>query len=146
MAWSFSIIFSPSNFIATNPEVLTRAWEQSGANLFRGGSNFLQDFKRALFREKPVDVEDFRVGEEVAVTPGKVVFRNRLIELIQYSPATGRVHAEPLLIVPAWIMKHYILNLSPRDSLAGYLVEKGYTVFMISWKNPDSEDRDITLK
>ncbi|MDR3568873.1 MAG: alpha/beta fold hydrolase [Syntrophobacteraceae bacterium] len=145
MIRQFLDIFAPSNFIATNPEVLARTREQSGANLARGWFNFLSDFKRALFREKPVGEEDFRVGENIAATPGKVIFRNRLIELIQYSPATGQVYAEPLLIVPAWIMKYYILDLSPRNSLAGYLVEKGYTVFMISWKNPDSEDRDICL-
>ncbi len=138
-------IFAPSNFIATNPEVLSRTRAQSGANLVRGWLNFLQDFKRALFRQRPVDVEEFQVGEHVAVTPGKVIFRNELIELIQYNPATAEVYAEPLLIVPAWIMKYYILDLSPRNSLAKYLVEKGHTVFMISWKNPDSHDRDLSM-
>lgn len=139
-------VFSPSNFVMTNPEVLQKTMATGGANLVEGWRNFLEDFERNVSGNPPVGAEEFKVGEDVAVTPGKIVYRNRLIELIQYEPATDKVHAEPILITPAWIMKYYILDLSPENSLVNYLVEQGHTVFMISWKNPGPEDRDLGLE
>ncbi|MDJ0950314.1 MAG: alpha/beta fold hydrolase [Alphaproteobacteria bacterium] len=136
---------SPSNHPLSNPEVLTATLQQGGANLHRGWLNFLEDWQRAVAGKPAVEADKFMPGREVAVTPGKVVYRNRLIELIQYAPATDQVLAEPILIMPAWIMKYYILDLSPENSLVRYLVEKGHTVFMISWKNPLPEDRDLSM-
>ena len=137
---------SPSNFLLTNPEVLARTLETAGANLLKGQRNFLEDVDR-LFSGKPQpDVNRFRPGVDVAVTKGKVVYRNRLIELIQYTPTTDMVRPEPVLIVPAWIMKYYILDLSPANSLVRHLVDQGFTVFMISWKNPEPQDRDLSLE
>jgi polyhydroxyalkanoate synthase len=112
-------------------------------NLVRGFSHFVEDARRSVAGEGPVGYEAFKVGETVAVTPGKIVHRTPLAEVIQYSPATDRVRPEPIVIVPAWIMKYYILDLSPANSLAKFLTEQGFTVFMISWKNPGSEDRDV---
>ena len=136
---------SPSNFILTNPEILAKAQSTGGQNFVRGFQNFIEDWERQIGNKPPVGTEDFRPGHEVAVTPGKVVFRNRLIELIQYQPTTDKVRAEPILIIPAWIMKYYILDLSPRNSMIKYLVDQGFTVFAISWKNPDPDDRDLGL-
>jgi poly[(R)-3-hydroxyalkanoate] polymerase subunit PhaC len=136
---------SPSNFLVTNPEVLHHTLGNGGFNLLRGWQNFTQDWERAVSGKKPVGSEKFIVGRDVAVTPGKVVYRNNLIELIQYSPTTDKVRPEPLLIVPAWIMKYYILDLSPHNSLVKYLTEQGFTVFMISWMNAGPEHRDLGL-
>jgi polyhydroxyalkanoate synthase len=136
---------SPSNYLASNPELLALTRTEQGQNLARGLQHWVEDIERTLEGGPAAGSEDFEVGKSVAVTPGKVVFRNELIELIQYAPATKEVHAEPILIVPAWIMKYYILDLSPRNSLVKDLVDHGHTVFMMSWKNPDESDRDIGM-
>ena len=145
MARQFMDICSPANSLMTNPVLMKITEEQGGQNLIRGWKNMLDDWRRQQNKELPVGTEHFKPGEKVAITPGKVVFRNHLIELIQYTPTTKKVCAEPLLIVPAWIMKYYILDLSPHNSLVKYLVDKGHTVFMISWKNPTEEDRNLGM-
>jgi polyhydroxyalkanoate synthase len=137
-------MLAPSNFAATNPEVLERAFRSGGVNFISGWQNWCSDWMRSLSAGKPVD-EQFVVGETVATSHGKVVFRNELIELIQYYPTTEKVHPEPILIVPAWIMKYYILDISPQSSLVKFLTDQGFTVFMISWRNPGAGDRDIAF-
>ena len=139
-------VMSPSNFAATNPEVLRRTFESGGNNFVRGWRNFYSDWVRLVSAGLgPVVTGDFVVGETVATARGKVVFRNELIELIQYDPTTEKVHPEPILIVPAWIMKYYILDLSPQNSLVKNLTGEGFTVFVISWRNPDAADREIAF-
>ena len=138
-------MFSPSNFLATNPEALAVTARRGGANLVEGARLRLAQRQREALGQPPAGTEAFRPGHEVAVTPGKVVFRNHLIELLQYSPSTETVYAEPLLMVPSWILKYYIMDLSPGNSLVKYLVDRGHTVFMISWKNPDAADRNLGM-
>jgi polyhydroxyalkanoate synthase subunit PhaC len=138
-------LLSPANYLATNPELLDSTRAEAGENLVRGFSYWLEDIQRTLGGKSPIGTDKFIVGRDVAATPGKVVLRNELIELIQYSPVTETVFAEPILIIPAWIMKYYILDLSATNSLVKYLVSLGHTVFIVSWKNPTARDRGLGM-
>jgi len=136
---------SPAHYLLTNPELLAQTSAESGGNLARGLQYWLEDATRLVTRGPAPGTEKFQVGAQVAVTPGQVVLRNELMELIQYRPQGENVHAEPVLITPAWIMKYYVLDLSPHNSLVQYLVSQGHTVFMISWKNPTAADRNLGM-
>jgi polyhydroxyalkanoate synthase subunit PhaC len=138
-------MFAPSNFAATNPQVLQKAFQSGGQNFVFGWQNWCNDLMQLLPSGRPQGDKEFAVGKTVATSRGKVVYRNELIELIQYCPSTDKVRPEPILIMPAWIMKYYILDLSPHNSLVKFLTEQGFTVFMISWRNPDPTDRDIAF-
>ena len=135
---------SPSNFLVTNPEILKETWETSGDNLARGAALLAQDIEagQGTLKISRCDTSKFELGVNIATTPGKVVFRNELIELIQYAPTTETVLKRPLLIIPPWINKFYILDLNPEKSFVRFAVEQGLTVFIISWVNPDSRHRD----
>jgi polyhydroxyalkanoate synthase len=132
---------APSNFVATNPKVLKATLDSRGENLIKGYENLLADLERGNGRLDiaMTDYAAFRLGENVAVTPGKVVFQNEMMQLIQYAPGTEKVHRRPLLIVPPWINKFYILDLKPKNSFIKWAVEQGQTVFVISWVNPGRE-------
>ncbi|WP_407682100.1 PHA/PHB synthase family protein [Pseudodonghicola flavimaris] len=136
---------APTNFVLSNPEILQKTITTGGRNLVDGMHNLQEDMRKVMLQEKPEIPEEFRVGETLAVTPGKVVYRNRLIELIQYAPTTDKVQPEPILIVPAWIMKYYILDLGPSNSMVKFLTDQGFTVFMISWLNPEAEDAELGM-
>jgi polyhydroxyalkanoate synthase len=130
---------SPTNFWATNPEVLRAIIESKGENFLRGLDNMLHDLERSedYFHIKMTDHDAFKVGKNIATTPGKVIFQNELIQLIQYEPTTKQVYSKPLLIIPPWINKYYILDLSEKNSYVKWIVDQGFTVFLISWVNPD---------
>jgi polyhydroxyalkanoate synthase subunit PhaC len=135
---------SPALFLATNPVALRRAFETGGASLADGWRNLLNDLRQG--RLSMVDATAFEPGRNLALSPGKVVHRNKLIEMIQYAPATAAVHRVPLLIVPPWINKFYILDLQPQNSMVKFLTERGFTVFMVSWRNPDSSMEGTTIE
>lgn len=145
MARQWLDMLSPSNFPLTNPQVLQETMRTGGTNLVNGVNNLARDALAVATDGKARGLEAFAPGRELALTPGKVVMRNHLIELIQYEPATPTVYREPVLIVPSWIMKFYILDLTPEDSLVRHLVAQGHTVFMVSWRNPDSGDAALGM-
>jgi polyhydroxyalkanoate synthase subunit PhaC len=137
---------APCNFPALNPEVMKKTLETGGNNLLKGWQHATADFGHVLRNEQPEGTDDFVVGVNVAAMPGKVVYRNRLLELIQYEPKTKSVQAEPVLVIPSWLMKYYILDLSADNSMVGHLLSEGHTVFMISWRNPTKEEADLTFE
>ncbi len=134
---------SPSNFPWSNPDVLARTLESDGENLVQGMQNLLADLRAG--RISMTDPKAFELGRNIAMTPGKVVFENELLQLIQYAPATEEVIAEPLLIIPAWINKYYILDLQPDNSMVKWLVSRGFTVFVVSWVNPDEQHANLSF-
>ncbi len=140
-------MFSPTNFLATNPEALSLAAETEGESLVQGLENLIRDLEanNGDLVVTLADKEAFKVGENLATTPGEVVFRNHMFELIQYTPVTEQVYETPLLIFPPWINKFYILDLKPANSLIKWAVEQGYTVFVVSWVNPDPTYRNTSM-
>src|ERR1035437_8645605 len=139
---------APSNFAATNPEVLSKTIETGGENLLSGLTNLLNDLQRGKGRLSVTmtDMDAFRLGENIATTPGKVVFQNEMIQLIQYTPMTEHVRKTPLLIIPPWINKFYVLDLQPKNSFIRWCVEQGMNEFVISWINPNARQRDKSFE
>ena len=145
MAGQMLDVFSPSNFSWTNPEVLDATVASKGRNYASGWANWRADLDRLQAKPPGSQRTEYAVGVDVAQTPGQVVYRNDLVELIQYAPQGETVYPEPILIVPSWILKYYILDLSKHNSMVRYLVQQGHTVFMISWRNPDAHDRNLGM-
>jgi polyhydroxyalkanoate synthase len=133
---------SPTNFAFTNPQVIHETMTSGGQNLVKGVQHLVRDLQEGEI--KITDTTAFQVGRDLAITPGQVVYRNQLIELIQYTPTTPQVHAIPLLHIPPWVNKYYLLDLQPQNSMVKFLLDQGFTVFMISWKNPDASMADIS--
>jgi poly[(R)-3-hydroxyalkanoate] polymerase subunit PhaC len=132
---------SPTNFAFTNPQVIHETIATGGQNFLRGMQHLLRDLEEGQI--KITDTSAFAVGKNLALTPGQVVYRNQLIELIQYAPTTGQVYQNPILLIPPWINKYYVLDLQPQDSFVKFLVDRGFTVFVISWKNPDASMAEV---
>ncbi len=143
MLRQFLDAISPTNFAFTNPQVIHETITSGGQNLVKGTQHLMRDVKAGEITI--TDTSAFTVGKDLAITPGQVVYRNQLIELIQYSPTTKQVHAIPILHMPPWVNKYYLLDLRPQNSLVKFLVDQGFTVFMISWKNPDASMRDVSF-
>src|SRR5205823_2641675 len=135
---------SPTNLMFTNPQVIHETISTGGQNMVKGIEHLLRDFKSGQI--KMTDTAAFTPGRNLALTPGQVIYRNKLIELIQYAPTTEQVYAIPLLFIPPWINKYYILDMQPQNSLIKFLVDQGFSVFMISWKNPDASMEDTTFE
>ena len=140
-------MLSPTNFLGTNPDALSKAVETDGESLVQGLENLVRDIEASdgELLVTLADREAFQVGENIATTPGAVVYRNQMLELIQYAPTTENVHATPLLIFPPWINKFYILDLKPQNSLVKWIVDQGFTLFVVSWVNPDASYRDVGM-
>jgi polyhydroxyalkanoate synthase len=144
----FVEMMAPSNFVATNPEVLRATLETRGENLLRGLKNMLEDLERGKGRLaiKMTDLDAFEIGRNIATSPGKVVFQTELMQLIQYSPSTEQAHRRPLMIIPPWINKFYILDLQPKNSFIKFCVDQGFTTFVLSWVNPDGKLSHISFE
>ncbi|MBU0653686.1 MAG: class I poly(R)-hydroxyalkanoic acid synthase [Gammaproteobacteria bacterium] len=137
---------APNNYSHTNPQVWQSILDSNGENLVKGMQNLLDDFQDGQLRIRMTDMKAFELGRDIATTPGKVVFQNELLELIQYTPTTDKVRQRPVLIVPPWINKYYILDLREKNSFVKWSVAQGNTVFMISWVNPDSQHRKLSFE